>query len=419
MRCEIKLFIFYLFIFIFLWVVELGHSGHMGINATKRLLRMRLWFPGMDKMVEEKVATCLPCQAATDSHQRDPLKPNPAPSEPWDRLYCDHWGPIPYDGKHILVLIDALTRYPEVLVVKGTGADDNIHSFSEVFARHGYPRYLHSDNGPPFNGTDSHLLQEYFRSIGVQHLPNHSAQDPESTGLVESFMRHIKKVFHTAVVEQQDPYLILQDHLWQFRATPHPSTNKSPAELLFGRKFRTILPDLRTNPARARRDILEARAADQVAKERMAAYKDNKTTVHTTSIKPGDLVLLKQKSSKLRPIYDPEPYKVTQTWGTQIEAKRDGIAKKRDAQCWKKVNPPYQHCPQDDNIHTILLPGGPWCWSAPTKGTCSDPCQPAKGSASPTGQSHGTLPGPAGCSTRDTECLAPASSAKTRHNGCA
>ena len=321
------------------WVVELGHSGHMGINATKRLLRMRLWFPGMDKMVEEKVATCLPCQAATDSHHRDPLKPNPAPAEPWDRLYCDHWGPIPYDGKHILVLIDALTRYPEVLVVKGTGADDNIHSFSEVFARHGYPRYLHSDNGPPFNGTDSHLLQEYFRSIGVQHLPNHSAQDPESTGLVESFMRHIKKVFHTAVVEQQDPYLILQDHLRQFRATPHPSTNKSPAELLFGRKFRTILPDLRTNPARARRDILEARAADQVAKERMAAYKDNKTTVRTTSIKPGDLVLLKQKSSKLRPTYDPEPYKVTQTWGTQIEAKRDGIAKKRDAQRWKKVNP--------------------------------------------------------------------------------
>ena len=184
------------------WVAELGHSGHMGINATKRLLRMPLWFPGMDKMVEEKVATCLPCQAATDSHQRDRLKPNPAPAEPWDRLYCDHWGPITYDGKHILVLIEALTRYPEVLVVKGTGADDNIHSFSEVFARHGYLRYLHSDNGPPFNGTDSHLLQEYFQSIGVQHLPNHSAQDRESTGFVESFMRHIKKVFHTAVVYQ-------------------------------------------------------------------------------------------------------------------------------------------------------------------------------------------------------------------------
>ena len=32
-------------------------------------------------------------------------------------------------------------------------------------------------------------------------------------------------------------------------------------------------------------------------------------------------------------------YKVTQAWGTQIEAKRDGIAKKRDAQRWKKVNP--------------------------------------------------------------------------------
>ena len=85
-------------------------------------------------MVERKVASCLPCQAATDCHLRDPLKPNPAPAEPWDRVFCDHWGPTPIDGKHILVIIDGLTRYPEVLTVHGTGAEDNIHAFSEVFA---------------------------------------------------------------------------------------------------------------------------------------------------------------------------------------------------------------------------------------------------------------------------------------------
>ena len=29
------------------WVVELGHEGHQGTDAIKRLLRTRLWFPGM------------------------------------------------------------------------------------------------------------------------------------------------------------------------------------------------------------------------------------------------------------------------------------------------------------------------------------------------------------------------------------
>ena len=319
------------------WVVDLGHSGHLGINATKRLLRQRLWFPGMDKMVERRVAACLPCQAATESHHRDPLKPNPAPAEPWFRVYCDHWGPTQF-GDHILVVMDGLTRYPEAVVVRGTSAEDNIHAFSEIFSRHGVPEILHSDNGPPFNGRDSHLLQQYFQNFGIQHLPNHSAEDPEATGLVEAFMKHIKKLFHTSSISHTDPYLALHNHLLQVRATPHPSTSKSPAELLFGRKFRTKLPDLRQNPAQTRPDILAARATDARAKERMKHYKDNPSTVKPHKIHPGDRVLLKQKTTKHRSVYDPQPYVVTRTWGTQIEGQRDGVIKRRDAQRWKKIH---------------------------------------------------------------------------------
>ena len=180
------------------WVVDLGHSGHLGIHATKRLLRQRLWFPGMDKMVDRHVATCLPCQAATESHHSDPLKPNPAPSEPWFPVYCNQWGPTQF-GDHILVVMDGLTRYPEAVVVQGTSAEDNIHAFSKIFSRHGVQKF-YSDNGPPFNGRDSHLLQQYFQNVAIQHLPNHSAENPEATGLVEAFMKHIKKLFHTSSV---------------------------------------------------------------------------------------------------------------------------------------------------------------------------------------------------------------------------
>ena len=33
------------------WVDNLGHSAHQGVDATKRKLRVRLWYPGMDKAV--------------------------------------------------------------------------------------------------------------------------------------------------------------------------------------------------------------------------------------------------------------------------------------------------------------------------------------------------------------------------------
>ena len=185
------------------WVVDIGHSAHQGVEATKRQLRVRLWFPGMDRAMERRVSTCLPCQASVESKARDPLKPTKVPEEPWSRLYADHWGPTK-DGLHILLVIDGLTRYPEVAIVKSTSADDNIQAFTEIFSRHGVPDRLHSDNGAPFNGKDSHLLQQYLRSMGVTHVTK-SAEDPEATGLVEAFMKHLKKIFHTAGVEREDP----------------------------------------------------------------------------------------------------------------------------------------------------------------------------------------------------------------------
>ena len=269
------------------WVVDLGHSGHMGMTATKRLLRHRLWFPGMDRIVEDRVAACHPCQAATDKHTKDPLKPNDAPSRPWSTIYADHWGPTP-DRRHILVMIDALTRYPEVVTVEGTSAEDNIHGFAEAFARHGIPHILRSDNGPPFNGTDTHLLQQWFAKMGISHRPNLSAQDPEASGQVEAFMKHLKKIFHVATVEGSDPYMKLQEHLLQVRGTPHPTTGKCPGELLFGRPFRTTVPDMKTNLALARTDILEARHEDKKHKAAMKKAVDKKMNVRAHRIQLGN-----------------------------------------------------------------------------------------------------------------------------------
>ena len=36
---------------------------------------------------------------------------------------------------------------------------------------------------------------------------NKSAEDHQATGLVEDIMKHLKKIFHTAGVEREDPYM--------------------------------------------------------------------------------------------------------------------------------------------------------------------------------------------------------------------
>ena len=44
------------------------------MSVAKRIIRTRLWFPGMDDRVERRVGACLECQASTKVSRRDPLK---------------------------------------------------------------------------------------------------------------------------------------------------------------------------------------------------------------------------------------------------------------------------------------------------------------------------------------------------------
>ena len=46
-------------------VVDLAHSGHLGIVKTKTLLREKIWFPFIDSFVEEKCKNCIPCLAVS------------------------------------------------------------------------------------------------------------------------------------------------------------------------------------------------------------------------------------------------------------------------------------------------------------------------------------------------------------------
>ena len=91
-------------------------------------------------------------------------------------------------------------------------------------------------------------------------------------------MKHCRKIWHTADVEGKNPKIEINKHLLMVRSTPHPTTKKSPAEILFGRKISTRLP--LSNPRTIERpDIEEAAAADKAAKERQKTYKDNKPCV--------------------------------------------------------------------------------------------------------------------------------------------
>ena len=126
------------------------------IVLTKQLLRSRVWFPGVDKLVEREVKSCLPCQVTTSVTTRAPLVMPELPSEPWECVAIDFCGPFPA-GELALVVV---ARYPELEIVMSTSMSAVRPKLEKIFAIHGIPDLVKLDSGPPF---DSDAFEDYAK----------------------------------------------------------------------------------------------------------------------------------------------------------------------------------------------------------------------------------------------------------------
>jgi hypothetical protein len=97
-------------------VIELAYEGHKGVVKTKQLLRDKVWFPRINKQVEDICRQCIPCLACTPSNNQEPLLMTELPSTPWSRVSADFCGPFP-TGEYLLFVIDDHSRYPVVEII--------------------------------------------------------------------------------------------------------------------------------------------------------------------------------------------------------------------------------------------------------------------------------------------------------------
>ena len=215
-------------------VVNIAHASHQGIVKTKALLRETVWFPGIDRLVEKVVASCLPCQANTKVKNAEPLKMTELPKGPWKEVSVDFCGPFS-TGEYLLVVIDDYSRFPEVETLHSTSYEATKPKLDAIFSRQGYPEVLKSDNGPPFQGQE---FAAWAKERGFTHRKI-TPLWPQANGEAERFMRSLGKAIKAAVVEKRNWKSQINTFLRHYRATPHCTTGLSPSEMLTKRKLRT------------------------------------------------------------------------------------------------------------------------------------------------------------------------------------
>ena len=88
------------------------HEGHLGMSRMKSLARSYVWWPSLDKEIEEVVKQCEACQSLRGKSARiDPPHPWIYPQKPWERVHADF---CEVAGKQYLLMVDSFSKWPEV-----------------------------------------------------------------------------------------------------------------------------------------------------------------------------------------------------------------------------------------------------------------------------------------------------------------
>ena len=206
------------------------HDSHPGIVKMKSLARGYMWWPNMDIDLERCVSKCRECQSVRNLPlNNQPLHPWEFPSKPWERVHIDYAGPT--DGRMFLVLVDAYSKWLEVIPTTGCTAKITITQLRRIFSTHGIPDIIVSDNATAFMGSE---FQEFVMRNGIRHItgaPYHAA----TNGLAENAVKTFKSAMKKSTGDMEDR---LFRFLFDYRITPHVTTGVPPCELLMNRKVK-------------------------------------------------------------------------------------------------------------------------------------------------------------------------------------
>ncbi|XP_054265657.1 uncharacterized protein K02A2.6-like [Macrosteles quadrilineatus] len=246
-------------------VIQMLHEQHPGITRMKLLARSYVWWPGIEKSIEETVASCFVCQGTRNASPRVPLHQWPLATERWRRVHID-FAEDPTSRQQMLILVDSNSKWIEVFLMSSTSSSKTIEKLRTLFAAYGLPEELVSDNGTSFTSLE---FREFLRKNGVKFTlspPYH----PASNGAAERSVQEVKKSLLRQVLSEKRSHPTSLQHkldnfLFSYRNTPTSVTGVSPAELFLRWKPRTHLTMLKPNlldEARKQQE-LQKRAADK------------------------------------------------------------------------------------------------------------------------------------------------------------
>ena len=192
--------------------------------------RRYIWWPGIDRKMEELARGCSGCQRVQHAPKSSPLHPWEWPSTHWQRIHVAYAGP--FLGMIFLVIVirsdyDALDNSfqdywstPRSIWKKRVAWVVGQRQWATIHCR-----------GIPV------ISEDEWSKTDITSAPYH----PATNGLAERFVQTMKQSLTSMTKEQGSTQTKLSRFLIKYRHTPHSKTGETPAALFMGRSPRTRL----------------------------------------------------------------------------------------------------------------------------------------------------------------------------------
>ena len=206
------------------------HESHAGISKTKLAAQQLYYWNGMSNDIKKLVEDCRACQEIRPSQPQEPLIWTEA-KYPMEQVGIDLFE---CQGNHYMVMIDRKSGFPFAKKLSALTTKAITSILDKWFMDFGYPKIARTDGGPQFRTE----FKKFCKEKNIVHEQS-SPYYAQSNGLAENAVKSIKHLV------TKNPKA-LHHALMEWRNTPRSDDGHSPAQWMFGRRQRSILPALPT-----------------------------------------------------------------------------------------------------------------------------------------------------------------------------
>ena len=222
-------------------VTAAHHNGHFKVETTYNRLKEKFYWRDLMRDIEHVISQCIRClkysKIRVNEHPALALNINSI----FDRCGIDMIGGLfeTVDGyKYILVIIDALSKYPYAVATKTKSAIEIAKHFFNYISLFGAPKELVSDQGKEFLNE---VIKELANVSGIEHIVT-SSYNARTNGHTERYNQTLMECLRKLADENKENWPdYLPFALMAYRSRVHTSTRFSPYQLAFGKQMNELI----------------------------------------------------------------------------------------------------------------------------------------------------------------------------------